>query len=122
MEKFRKFDDPRCGVNPFIPLVEKSRPVWAIIPRIVSRNFLTLYAQFLSCLLFLIKVPFLFFVLSFHYICSYRKFVFIHPKLVRLFERITSYGNCRMLLSVFNFTKVQTRFHGSHPEFDYLKF
>jgi hypothetical protein len=34
MEKFRKFDDPRCGVNPFIPLREEPR--YLAIPRYVS--------------------------------------------------------------------------------------
>ena len=62
------------------------------------------------------------FVLSVLYACSLIKYICILPKLVRLFERITSYGNCRMLLSVFNFAKVQTRFHGCHPEFNYLQF
>jgi len=36
MEKFRKFDDPRVGVNPFVPLLEQSRPKWLVIPRFVS--------------------------------------------------------------------------------------
>ena len=36
MEKFRKFDDPRCGVNPFVPLIEKPRPNYLLIPRLVS--------------------------------------------------------------------------------------
>ena len=36
MEKFRKFDDPRCGVNPFVPLKENPRPSYLLIPRLVS--------------------------------------------------------------------------------------
>jgi hypothetical protein len=26
MEKYRKFDDASCGINPFVPLPEKTRP------------------------------------------------------------------------------------------------
>ena len=37
MEKFRKFDDPRCGVNPFVPLRENPRPNYLLVPRFVSK-------------------------------------------------------------------------------------
>jgi hypothetical protein len=38
MEKFRKFDDPRCGVNPFVPLIETPRGTAAFIPRLVREK------------------------------------------------------------------------------------
>ena len=39
MEKFRKFDDPRCGVNPFVPLVEAQRGPASFIPRLVIQKW-----------------------------------------------------------------------------------
>jgi hypothetical protein len=36
MEKYRKFDDPSCGVNPFVPLKEGERPLYMKLIRIVS--------------------------------------------------------------------------------------
>lgn len=54
MEKYRKFDDPACGINPFTPLPETSRPTWMKLLRIPGATFLTF-----------IKVPFVFFLLLF---------------------------------------------------------
>ena len=42
MEKFRKFDDPSCGVNPFVPLPTSERPVYFQLPRMVSESLLAL--------------------------------------------------------------------------------
>lgn len=41
MEKYRKFDDPRHGINPFNPLPEARRPILYLVPRYVRLFSLT---------------------------------------------------------------------------------
>ena len=61
MEKYRRFDDPSCGINPFVPLLEKPRPIPMKIIKIVSYKSILLNLTFkLSGLIFLLfKLPFL---------------------------------------------------------------
>jgi len=53
MEKFRKFDDASCGVNPFIPRRETKRPFWMVafkillVPMFVLCKFLVILGIFL---------------------------------------------------------------------------
>jgi len=36
MEKYRRFDDPSCGINPFMPLPEQSYSSAMKVPRFVT--------------------------------------------------------------------------------------
>lgn len=40
MEKYRKFDDPSCGINPFVPNKTEQRPMPMKIINIVSDHVL----------------------------------------------------------------------------------
>lgn len=35
MEKFRKFDDASCGVNPYVPRKEAKRPIWQLLFKVI---------------------------------------------------------------------------------------
>ena len=44
MEKYRKFDDPRVGVNPFVPLKEAlPSPLFGVLRFVSHKSILKLY-------------------------------------------------------------------------------
>ena len=63
MEKFRKFEDPRVGVNPFEPVKTKQLPLW--------KNCLRRVCQ---ALLLLMRLPFIVILSVFYLFMAVLKF------------------------------------------------
>ena len=46
MEKFRRFDDPSCGINPFVPLKEQRRSGPSVAARSVITSIFSSFFNF----------------------------------------------------------------------------
>lgn len=121
MEKYRKFDDPRHGINPFNPLPEAHRPILYLVPRYV-RTLPLLLLKLFGVFLFLVKMPVLAFVLFFALVASFAKNLLVIPALIRPLERFLNYMFFRTLITQFGANKCTLRYHGQHKDFNYLEF
>ena len=110
MEKYRKFDDPATGVNPFIPLSETPRPTWMRILRIPGAIFLTI-----------VKIPFVLILLAFMALGELIKLLLIFGPLKRVYELIIGHLLARMLITAFSAANIQAIYHKEHKEFDFVK-
>ena len=69
MEKYRKFDDPSCGLNPFTPL----KPKYQYDP------YLVYLRNLLSGIFFIIKIPCIIIVSIMMAICHSLKYILLIP-------------------------------------------
>jgi hypothetical protein len=72
--------------------------------------------------LFLVKMPFMVFILLFTFVFSYLKYVMVSAYLVRLADKFFTALVSKMYLTTFGANTVETRLHGSHKDFNYLLF
>jgi len=111
MEKFRKFDDASCGINPFVPVAETGyRPIYIRIPR-------TLF----SILIFIIKLPLILFVLLNIMVLTILKYVFVLPVIIRPIERIFTWMFTKIIMMVCSANHAERRVHPDHLSFDFIK-
>jgi hypothetical protein len=76
MEKYRKFDDPSCGLNPFTPIVpNKKLEGWKYYVRLIVAYFLMILRT--PCIMLGIWVG-----MTLH--CM--KYILIHPAIIRWCE------------------------------------
>lgn len=100
MEKYRKFDDPSCGINPFMPLIEQKRPLLVKIVKLI-----------IVPLFIVIKIPFIFILLTMLFILNILKHVLIVPVLIRILERIQNFFLCKILLTAFGVNNFRGCYH-----------
>jgi len=100
MEKFRKFDDPSNGVNPFVPLKEEPRPLYMKPIKAISVVFLII-----------IKVPFLILMLLSLGFLHVFKYIFIHRSAVNLFEYVINSCFLKIILQAFGFSQIKFEKH-----------
>lgn len=101
MEKFSKFDDPSCGLNPFIPIqktlakAQQLKP-WQAHGRMVCKVFLL--ALRLPCVL-LAVVMWLF--------LHVWKFVGVIPLFIRWIERFNDKMIAQLLMNITSFNNIK---------------
>lgn len=115
MEKFRRFDDPSCGVNPFV----------------IPRTPLSLCARLAKTLVNLLIFPpkFLLFLLTFAFLCiaklslsivSFTNTKIFIKSLRRKLERISSSILCSIMLCLVGVYSTDHKFyHYTHPKHSY---
>lgn len=108
MEKYRKFDDASCGVNPFIPRKETRRPIWMWLFKIILVPMLVL-CKFLTMLIVLVVFSLL------HLL----KHVLVLSPVKRAFERLVDLLLGSMLIGLLGSNATQMNLHpddtGYHP-------
>eukprot|EP00347_Sterkiella_histriomuscorum_P002985 403366042 len=110
MEKYRKFDDASCGINPFVPLPEAQRSTFVQFLRMV-----------LSLILLVIKVPFILLLLIVLLFLNFVKYFIVIPLLIRMLERLFNYCTVKMMLSAFSVNTIRATYHPDHKDFDFIK-
>jgi len=111
MEKYRKFDDPSCGLNPFTPIEPTAKLTgwkkWA-------RLFLTYFLMILRipCVMLGVWVG-----MSLH--CW--KFIVIHPTLIRYVERFIDQMYGKLVLSTCSFNTFRESYNREHKDFNFIK-
>lgn len=110
MEKYRKFDDSRVGVNPFVPNKEMPRSALLQILRVI-----------LMPIVVLIKLPFLLILFIVIYVLQMLKYIFFVPALVRPLERFINLLCFNCMLGSFGASKVTERYHQGDNKFDFRK-
>jgi len=100
MEKFRKFDDPSCGVNPFVPLKEEPRPLWMKPLRF-----------FMAISLMTVKIPFLILMLIGFAMVTLMKNLVPQRTLKFYFEWFMNICFCKVILQAFGFSSIRTEKH-----------
>jgi len=93
MEKFRKWDDSSCAINPFTPLPTKDN----FSPFVKILRFL------LGILIVSIRIPCLLLLLFAYRIFHSVKYLFGLPILVRFAERLIDNFLCKLFLQVFSY-------------------
>ena len=130
-EKYRKFDDARVGVNPFVPAkaLEISTP--ASIAKTVSNNHLrtscssleltSCICQIFAPIFVVMKVPLvlllLFMLLLFHTF----KYFLVLPILIRFSERMIDKMFTEVMLQIFAVMRWTEVFHKDDTDFDFVK-
>lgn len=61
-------------------------------------------------------------VLFFTLVFSYLKYIVYFPYLVRKLDSFLSFMLSKLYLASFGANNIYQRFHGSHPDFNYLQF
>lgn len=113
MEKFTKFDDPSCGLNPFIPL-EKS----GYKPLTAWKHYLRMFGK---VFLILLRLPCLGLALGMYTILHAQKYFLILPILIRLAERFIDMMVCKLVMNVSSFNNIKETYHREATEFDFVK-
>ena len=90
MEKFVKFDDPSCGLNPFMPLDNKDAKELSTIAN-VCRHVGKAFLIFL-------RVPCILMCLLMIWSCHIWKVLLMIPYLIRLVERFFDYAIMNFML------------------------
>ena len=112
MEKYRKFDDKSCGINPFTPHIpEKKNEGWKVYARIL-----------VSAILVVMRLPALIMVFSMYHFFALLKYVMLIPYVVRKFERVTDGMFFRMILNTSSFNNFAETVHRDDKDFDFVKF
>lgn len=112
MEKYRRFDDKSCGINPFTPHIpEKKTEGWKVYARML-----------VSVILVCMRVPALLLVMSMYHFFAVLKYVLLIPYLVRKFERLTDAMFIRMILNTSSFNNFAETLHRDDTGFDFVKF
>ena len=112
MEKYTKWDDPSNGLNPFTPLIPKSK-LYGISS--ILRSLITVF-------FLLIRVPCVIIVFVIYTTLHAAKFFLLVPALIRLVERFLDYLCGKMLLSVSSYNRVNIEYHKEDDAFDFVKF
>ena len=113
MEKFVKFDDPSCGLNPFMPLDNKAAKELS--------KALNILRHIGKVILILLRVPCLIITLLMLASCHLWKYLLFVPKLVRLAERLFDYVIMKFFMQTCSFNTVKESYHKDHPKFDFIK-
>jgi hypothetical protein len=93
MEKYRKFDDPSCGLNPFTPLeIKKKLTGWKRVLRGIFTVFLVTIR--IPCILLALFVLF-----SLHIL----KYLLLIPGAIRWFEKFTDNLCGRLFMQALSF-------------------
>ena len=111
MEKYRKFDDPSNGLNPFTPNEIKDKLTGA---RSVCRSILTVVFVLLRFPLVVLALV----VSIWLHTCKYALLV---PSLIRWFELFIDSLIGKLLLSVFGFNNVKIQLNKEHKDYDFIK-
>jgi hypothetical protein len=111
MEKYRKFDDPSNGLNPFTPLeVPKKFEGWK-----KGCRFL------LSVFFVLLRLPLLilcmFVFLSLHSL----KYLLLIPRLIRWMECFTDSLIGQIVMTTCSIQRVKEMYHREHEKYDFAK-
>ena len=115
MEKFTKFDDPSCGLNPFIHL-QKSLPKnqqlapWQAWARWICKGFLLA-----------LRLPCIFLALLMWWSLALFKYFLLVPILIRFMERFIDKMIAQLLLNVTSFNNIKEQYHREDASFDFTK-
>ena len=100
MEKFSKFDDPSCGLNPFIPLQKT-------LTKKDEMNACQEYARWLfKFVLLALRIPCIVIALGMWFTLHFWKFFAVIPGLIRFFERLIDKMVGQLLLNVTSFNNI----------------
>lgn len=111
MEKYRKFDDPSCGLNPFTPVEPPTKLTgWKKHARYVVAWFLTILRA--PCIWLALWVG-----LWLHGI----KYLFGVPAIIRWLECFSDGCYCKLILSTCSYTSNKESYHREHKEFNFIK-
>ena len=113
MEKFSKWDDPSNGLNAFMPLESKAKPINTLMR--MARKFL---AVFLVC----IRLPCVVMAIWVMCILHLFKYCLLAGPIVRLAERMIDGLVGKLILSVTSFNNTPMQYHREHKDFDFVKF
>lgn len=120
MEKYRRFDDATCGVNPFIPLPETPRTGILKIARLVRLYPILFLSQLLGVFLLFVKGSFLSLLVSLLLFFNLIKYLLIIPPLIRLLERVTNIILCKLMLSSFAVNTMYMTYHPEHKGYNFM--
>lgn len=111
MEKYRKFDDPSCGLNPFVPLDPPHKlEGWKKPARYIVGWFLTF-----------IRVPCVILGIWVGLILHCFKFLAIHPGCIRWFECFYDRMYTNLIISTASFSNMKETYHREHKDFNFIK-
>ena len=109
MEKYRKFDDPSCGLNPFTPIDPKFKiEGWKYPLRLVF-----------GCLLILLRLPCIGMILWTYSILQTLKYLLLVPFLIRLFEKWFDSMTMKILMSTCGFNSFKETYHREHKNWSW---
>ena len=113
MEKFVKFEDSTCGINPFLPLEIKEEnklsPLWHNL-KFVLKIFLIVS-----------RVPCIILNVLMLFTLNIQKYCLIQQDLIWLFERFIDSVLYKMLMSITSFNMNKETYHREDKGFDFVK-
>lgn len=111
MEKYRKWDDPSNGLNPFTPLKPKKTldGLWKIARTLITAFFLIL------------RIPCLLLVVPVYTFLHVTKYLLVVPILIRAAERFIDFMCCKMSLNVSSVNNLKESYHREDDNFDFVK-
>ena len=112
-EKFVKFDDPSCGLNPFTPL-----ECPALKKVTTTQNILRHIGKMLMLLL---RVPCLLFCLFVYWLTTFAKYMCLAPFLIRKFEQVTDWAIMKFFMQTSSYNSIKENYHREHPKYDFQK-
>lgn len=111
MEKYTKFDDPSCGLNPFTPLETKDDRHWV----------LKILRKLLSVFLIVLRTPIFFICMLVGTWINTMKYCLIATSLIRLVEKMINSLLGQLMMSSSSYTNFDQVYHREHKEYDFVK-
>ena len=111
MEKYTKFDDPSCGLNPFTPLPIKD-------DRSAFVKFLRSLCTVILLIIRLPVGPMGFLAWSF---CNVVKYLLLLTPVIRWFESFFNGVVGHILLNCTSYSFITTVYHREHKSYDFVK-
>ena len=111
MEKYRKWDDPSNGLNPFTPLETKPQFTnWKVYAR-----------SALSIFFLLMRVPCIILSVLMLYGCHIYKYVFMIPAIIRFMEKLFDNTCGKVMLNSASANSIKESYHKDDKGFDFVK-
>lgn len=112
-EKFVKFDDPSCGLNPFTPLECKGLKTLT-----KTKN---IFRHIGKMFLLIMRVPCLFMTLLLYAFAHFMKFLFLAPILIRKIEQLTDWVMMKFFMNTASYNSIKMVYHKDDPKYDFQK-
>lgn len=111
MEKYRKFDDPSCGINPFTP----------VPPTDTLKGWKSVLRTILKVILTILRVPCIMLAVQLGFFLHGIKYVLMVPALIRYAERFIDNLITKLLMGTCSYNNLKEKYHREHEKFNFIK-
>ena len=112
MEKYRKWDDPSNGLNPFTPL--ETKPQFTNNWKVYARSALSIF-------FLLMRVPCIILSIFMLYAIHAYKYVFMIPAIIRYMEKTFDHTCAKVILNTASANSIKESYHKDDKGFDFVK-